>query len=122
MKHLKTAKVIPTTDTTVREFIDTFWADELKQFQQPKLIQQEQEETSDFDNRFAYRSDLKQLANPLTKKVYMMLRKEFGDSMWRQLGMDDCDEQGLISQINDYQKHYGITDAQSIVNKMLGRK
>ena len=36
MKHLQTAKVIPTTDTTVREFIDTFCSDELKQFQQPK--------------------------------------------------------------------------------------
>lgn len=36
MKHLKTANVIPTTDKSVREFVDTFWADELKQFQQPK--------------------------------------------------------------------------------------
>ena len=42
MNHLQTAKVIPTTDTTVREFIDTFCADELKQFQQPKIIPQEQ--------------------------------------------------------------------------------
>ena len=36
MKHLRTANVIPTTDITVREFVDTFWADELKQFKQPK--------------------------------------------------------------------------------------
>lgn len=36
MKHLQTAKVIPTTNKSVREFVDTFWADELKQFQQPK--------------------------------------------------------------------------------------
>lgn len=79
-------------------------------------------ETSDFDNRFALRKDLKGMANDVTKKAYMLIRKEFGDSMWRQLGMDDCDEQGLISQINDYQTHYGITDPQAIVNKMLGRK
>lgn len=42
MKHLQTSKVIPTTNKSVREFIDTFWADELKQFQQPKIIPQEQ--------------------------------------------------------------------------------
>ena len=36
MKHLQTANVIPTTNKSVREFIDTFWADELKQFKQPK--------------------------------------------------------------------------------------
>ena len=36
MKHLQTTNVIPTTNKSVREFIDTFWADELKQFQQPK--------------------------------------------------------------------------------------
>ena len=36
MKHLQTSKVIPTTNKSVREFIDTFWADELKQFKQPK--------------------------------------------------------------------------------------
>ena len=36
MKHLETTNVIPTTNKSVREFIDTFWADELKQFQQPK--------------------------------------------------------------------------------------
>jgi hypothetical protein len=36
MKHLQTSKVIPTTNKSVREFVDTFWADELKQFQQPK--------------------------------------------------------------------------------------
>ena len=82
----------------------------------------EQEETSEFDNRFTLRKDLKGMANDVTKKAYMLIRKEFGDSMWRQLGMDDCDEQGLISQINDYQKHYGITEPQAIVNKMLGRK
>ena len=42
MKHLQTAKVIPTTDTTVREFIDEIWKTELVQFQQPKIIPQEQ--------------------------------------------------------------------------------
>ena len=36
MKHLQTANVIPTTNKSIREFVDTFWADELKQFQQPK--------------------------------------------------------------------------------------
>ena len=90
----------------------------LKNRNNPKQLN----ETSDFDNRFALRKDLKGMANDVTKKAYMFIRKEFGDSMWRQLGMDDCDEQGLISQINDYQKHYGITDPQAIVNKMLGRK
>jgi hypothetical protein len=42
MKHLQTSKFIPTTNKSVREFIDKFWADELKQFQQPKIIPQEQ--------------------------------------------------------------------------------
>ena len=41
-KHLEQTNVIPTTNKSVREFIDTFWADELKQFKQPKLIQKEQ--------------------------------------------------------------------------------
>ena len=36
MKHLQNARPIPTTNKSVREFIDTFWADELKQFKQPK--------------------------------------------------------------------------------------
>ena len=36
MKHLQTTNVIPTTNKSIREFVDTFWADELKQFQQPK--------------------------------------------------------------------------------------
>lgn len=36
MKHLQTANVIPTTNKSIREFVDTFWADELKQFKQPK--------------------------------------------------------------------------------------
>ncbi len=95
-----------------------------KEMRQPKqeVATQEQEETSEFDNRFALRKDLKGMANDVTKKAYMLIRKEYGDSMWRQLGMDDCDEQGLISQINDYQKYYGMTDPQEIVNKMLGRK
>ena len=35
-KHLEQTNVIPTTNKSVREFIDTFWADELKQFKQPK--------------------------------------------------------------------------------------
>ena len=41
-KHLDQTNVIPTTNKSVREFIDTFWADELKKFQQPKIIPQEQ--------------------------------------------------------------------------------
>lgn len=36
MKHLQTARPIPTTDTSVIDFVNTFWADELKQFKQPK--------------------------------------------------------------------------------------
>lgn len=79
-------------------------------------------ETSEFDNRFALRKDLKGMANDVTKKAYMIIRKQYGDNMWRQLGMDDGDEKGLISQINDYQKYYGMTDPQEIVNRMLGRK
>ena len=79
-------------------------------------------ETSDFDNRFALRKDLTGMANDVTKKAYMLIRKEFGDSMWRQLGMDDCDERGLIDMLNDYQKHFNITNPQDLANKMLGRK
>lgn len=36
MKHLQTAKSIPTTDTSAIEFVNTFWDDELKQFKQSK--------------------------------------------------------------------------------------
>lgn len=36
MKHLQTTNVIPTTNKSVRNFVDTFWADELKPFKQPK--------------------------------------------------------------------------------------
>jgi hypothetical protein len=84
--------------------------------------QEQEEETSAFDERFAYRKDLRNMANDVTKKAYMIIRKEFGDSMWRRLHMDDCDERGLISQMNDYQKYYNITNPQDIADCMLGRK
>ncbi len=87
-----------------------------------KQSPQEQEETSDFDERFGFRKDLRELASPATKKAYMIIRKEFGDGMWRRLHMDDCDERGLISQMNDYQKYYNITNPQDIADCMLGRK
>lgn len=79
-------------------------------------------ETSDFDERFGFRKDLRELASPATKKAYMIIRKEFGDGMWRRLYMDDCDERGIISLMNDYQKYYNITNPQDIADCMLGRK
>lgn len=85
---------------------------------QPQLATQEQEETSDFDARFEFRKDLKELASPAAKKAYMIIRKQYGDSMWRQLGMDDCDEQGLIDMLNMYAED-GLKP-QQIVNKMMG--
>ena len=78
----------------------------------------EQEETSDFDARFEFRKDLRELASPAAKKAYMIIRKQYGDSMWRQLGMDDCDEQGLIDMLNMYAED-GLKP-QQIVNKMMG--
>lgn len=93
-----------------------------KEMRQPKqeLATQEQEETSEFDARFEFRKDLRELASPAAKKAYMIIRKQYGDSMWRQLGMDDCDEQGLIDMLNMYAED-GLKP-QQIVNKMLGRK
>lgn len=85
---------------------------------QPQLATQEQEETSDFDARFELRKDLRELASPAAKKAYMIIRKQYGDSMWRQLGMDDCDEQGLIDMLNMYAED-GL-NPQQIVNKMMG--
>lgn len=88
-------------------------------------IAQEEEELSlidMFDERFKHRSDLRKMANDTTKEAYMIIRKEFGDSMWRQLGMDDCDERGLIGLINDHQEHHNMTDPQEIVDIILGRK
>ena len=88
-------------------------------------IAQEEEETSlidMFDERFEYRSDLRKMANDTTKEAYMIIRKEFGDSMWRQLGMDDCDERGLIDELNWMQETYGITNAQKLADVQLGRK
>lgn len=79
-------------------------------------------ETSDFDAMFAYRKDLRDMATPLTKKAYMIIRNEFGDSMWRQLGMDDCDYMGLIDMLNYSQKHFNITDPQDLADVELGRK
>lgn len=79
-------------------------------------------ETSDFDNRFELRSDLKGMANDVTKQAYMLIRKEFGDNMWRQLGMDDCDERGLIDMLNYLQELYGITNPQDLADLELGRK
>lgn len=75
-------------------------------------------ETSEFDNRFEFRKDLRELASPGAKKAYMIIRKQFGDNMWRQLGMDDCDEQGLIDMLNMYAED-GLKP-QQIVNKMMG--
>ena len=85
---------------------------------QPQLATQEQEETSDFDARFEFRKDLRELASPVAKKAYMIIRKQYGDSMWRQLGMDDCDEQGLIDMLNMYAETE--QNPQKIVNKMMG--
>ena len=78
----------------------------------------EQEETSEFDSRFEFRKDLRELASPAAKKAYMIIRKQYGDNMWRQLGMDDCDEQGLIDMLNMYAED-GLKP-QQIVNKMMG--
>lgn len=75
-------------------------------------------ETSEFDNRFEFRKDLRELASPTAKKAYMIIKKQYGDSMWRQLGMDDCDEQGLIDMLNMYAED-GLKP-QQIVNKMMG--
>lgn len=75
-----------------------------------------------FDERFKYRSDLRKMANDTTKEAYMIIRKEFGDSMWRQLGMGDCDERGLIDELNWMQETYGITNAQNLADVQLGRK
>lgn len=84
--------------------------------------QEETEETPAFDERFAYRKDLRNMATPVTKKAYMIIRKEYGDSMWRVLGMDDCDERGLIDMLNYMQKQYNITDPQDLADVQLGRK
>lgn len=75
-------------------------------------------ETSDFDARFEFRKDLRELASPVAKKAYMIIRKQYGDSMWRRLYMDDCDERGLIDMLNMYAEK-GL-NPQQIVNKMLG--
>lgn len=75
-------------------------------------------ETSEFDARFEFRKDLRELASPAAKKAYMIIRKQYGDSMWRQLCMDDCDEQGLIEMLNMYAED-GLKP-QQIVNKMMG--
>ena len=71
-----------------------------------------------FDERFKYRSDLRKMANDTTKEAYMIIRKEYGDNMWRQLYMDDCDERGLIDMLNMYAED-GL-NPQQIVKKMLG--
>lgn len=78
--------------------------------------------TEKFDERFKYSSRIRKMANDITKKAYMIIRNEYGDGMWRALHMDDCDEFGLVSQINDYQKYYGITNPQDIVDCLLGKK
>ena len=75
-------------------------------------------ETTDFDARFEFRKDLRELASPVAKKAYMIIRKQYGDGMWRQLYMDDCDERGLIDMLNMYAED-GLKP-QQIVNKMLG--
>lgn len=78
--------------------------------------------TEKFDERFKYNSRIRKMANDITKEAYMIIRNEYGDGMWRALHMDDCDEFGLVSQINDYQKYYGITNPQDIVDCLLGKK
>lgn len=75
-------------------------------------------ESADFDARFEFRKDLRELASPVAKKAYMIIRKQYGDGMWRQLYMDDCDERGLIDMLNMYAEK-GL-NPQQIVNKMLG--
>lgn len=75
-------------------------------------------ESADFDARFEFRKDLRELASPVAKKAYMIIRKKYGDNMWRQLYMDDCDERGLIDMLNMYAEK-GL-NPQQIVNKMLG--
>lgn len=75
-------------------------------------------ETSDFDARFEFRKDLRELASPVAKKAYMIIRKQYGDGMWRRLYMDDCDERGLIDMLNMYAEK-GL-NPQQVVNKMLG--
>lgn len=75
-------------------------------------------ESADFDARFEFRKDLRELASPVAKKAYMIIRKQYGDNMWRQLYMDDCDERGLIDMLNMYAEK-GL-NPQQIVNKMLG--
>ena len=96
--------------------INTF--KEMRQSKQPQIATQEQEETSEFDARFEFRKDLRELASPAAKKAYMIIRKQYGDNMWRQLYMDDCDERGLIDMLNMYAEK-GLKP-QQIVNKMLG--
>lgn len=75
-----------------------------------------------FDERFKYDSRIRNMANDVTKEAYMIILNEYGDGMWRQLGMDDCDDIGLVSQLNDYQEYYDITNPQDIVDCMLGKK
>ena len=75
-------------------------------------------ESTDFDARFEFRKDLRELASPIAKKAYMIIRKQYGDGMWRRLYMDDCDERGLIDMLNMYAEK-GL-NPQQIVNKMLG--
>lgn len=88
----------------------------LKNRNKPKQLS----ESKEFDTRFHHRSDLKKLANPVTKKAYMLLYNEFGDNMWRQLGIDDADEQTLIGLLNDM-RHYS-NNPRDIADFMLGRK
>lgn len=88
----------------------------LKNRNKPKQLS----ESKEFDTRFHHRSDLKKLANPVTKQAYMLLYNEFGENMWRQLGIDDCDEQTLIGLLNDMQ-HYS-NNPRDIADFMLGRK
>jgi hypothetical protein len=109
-------------DEITKTAINTFNELRTKKSDPQIATQEQEEETSAFDERFAYRKDLRNMANDVTKKAYMIIRKEFGNGMWRRLHMDDCDERGLISQMNDYQKYYNITNPQDIADCMLGRK
>jgi hypothetical protein len=62
------------------------------------------------------------MANDTTKEAYMIIRNEYGENMWRQLGMDDCDDRGLIDELNWTQENYDITNAQDLADVELGRK
>ena len=78
-------------------------------------------ESSDFDKMFQYRPDLRELGTPISKEAYMIIYNEWGDSMWRRLGIEDCNYRGLIDSLNYAQELYGITNPQDLADLELGR-